>query len=370
MIANLPSAARKLAALTLALLLWTGQAQAERIVIDPGHGGTDPGGTGTGMQEKDVVLDTSLRFRDLLEADTADTQGGGSWQVSLTRDTDVFVSLAARSAYANSINADRFMSIHANAFGTASANGTETFSASEGGQSAPLRNLVQEEMIAAWGLTNRGNKTAGFSVLVNTAMPAVLHELAFITNPTDAAKLASPAERQHAAVAHMRALQRHFGIVPYLPGAQPDPESGSLLVVVLDPASLALANAVVSIDGDQVGQSDDSGELLIEALSTGEHLVAVHASNFEDAEQVTDVVANEVGNLVFTLSATPESGNEPPGNSGACDSPSPECSPPGDDGVGGGCSSAGGTSSTGLTLLLLAICLCVSRRKRLAFAAR
>jgi MYXO-CTERM domain-containing protein len=194
-------------------------AAQTRIVIDPGHGGTDPGGTGTGLQEKTIVLNVAQRFKSLLDADTADTSGGGRWVALLTRNSDVFVSLAARAAFSNNQDADRFMSIHANAFSSASANGTETFAFSEGGQGAALRNLVQSEMLTAWGLTNRGNKTANFAVLRDTAAPAVLHELAFITNATDAAKLASATERQKAAVAHLRAIQRHFGITPFLPRA-------------------------------------------------------------------------------------------------------------------------------------------------------
>jgi MYXO-CTERM domain-containing protein len=190
-----------------------------RIVIDPGHGGSDPGGVGTGMQEKTIVLNVAQRFKALLDADTADTSGGGRWVALLTRNTDTFVSLAARAAFSNNQDADRFMSIHANAFADASAHGTETFAFSESGQGAALRNLVQSEMIAAWGLTNRGNKTANFAVLRDTAAPAVLHELAFITNATDAAKLGSATERQKAAVAHLRAIQRHFGITPFVPSA-------------------------------------------------------------------------------------------------------------------------------------------------------
>ena len=67
-----------------------------KIVIDPGHGGEDPGGVGTGMQEKNVVLDVSKRFKALLDADTADNAGGGKWTSLMTRSTDVFVSLAGR----------------------------------------------------------------------------------------------------------------------------------------------------------------------------------------------------------------------------------------------------------------------------------
>jgi uncharacterized protein (TIGR03382 family) len=201
----------------VAILLPSLAGAQRRIVIDPGHGGTDPGGVGNGLQEKNIVLDVGRRFKTLLDADTANTSRGGSWVALLTRSSDVFVSLTARAAFSNNQNAARFMSIHSNAFSSAAANGTETFSFAEGTTGAALRNLVQAEMIAAWGLTNRGNKTANFAVLRETAAPAVLHELAFITNATDAAKLRSSTERQKAAVAHLRAIQRHFGITPFVP---------------------------------------------------------------------------------------------------------------------------------------------------------
>jgi MYXO-CTERM domain-containing protein len=204
--------------LVLVVVLIPSLAAAQRrIVIDPGHGGTDPGGVGNGLQEKNIVLDVSARFKALLDADTANTSGGGSWVALRTRTTDVFVSLSARAAFSNDQGADRFMSIHANAFSDPAAHGTETFSFAEGTTGAALRNLVQSEMIAAWGLTNRGNKVANFAVLRDTAAPAILHELAFITNATDVLKLGSATERQKAAVAHLRAIQRHFGITPFVP---------------------------------------------------------------------------------------------------------------------------------------------------------
>jgi MYXO-CTERM domain-containing protein len=220
---------RLLVLLGLLVVLVPSIADAQtRIVIDPGHGGTDPGGVGNGLQEKNIVLDVARRFKTLLDADTADTRGGGRWSALLTRSTDVFVSLAARAAFSNNQGANRFMSIHSNAFGNTAANGTETFAFAEGGTGAALRNLVQAEMIAAWGLTNRGNKVANFAVLRETAAPAVLHELAFITNARDAAKLGSATERQKAAVAHLRAIQRHFGIAPFLPRARSATEPGGV----------------------------------------------------------------------------------------------------------------------------------------------
>ncbi len=228
----------------LALVVLPSLAAAQtRIVIDPGHGGSDPGGVGNGLQEKNIVLDVGTRFRTLLNADSADTRGGGNWTALMTRSTDVFVSLSARAAYSNNQGAARFMSIHSNAFSTTSANGTETFSFSEGGTGAALRNLVQAEMIAAWGTTNRGNKTANFAVLRDTAAPAILHELAFITNASDAALLGSATRRQQAAVAHLRGLQRHYGLSPYLPSFG-----------VAAPSELPAEEVPGAPEGDELGE--------------------------------------------------------------------------------------------------------------------
>src|SRR4051812_1937909 len=100
--------------IVLALVLLPSLAIAQpKIVIDAGHGGSDPGGVGTGMLEKTIVLDVSKRFKALLDADTADANGGGKWSAFLTRTDDTSTSLAARSAYSNSVDADRFMCIHA-----------------------------------------------------------------------------------------------------------------------------------------------------------------------------------------------------------------------------------------------------------------
>ena len=103
-------------------------------------------------------------------------------------------------------------------------------------------------MIKAWKLTNRGNKTANFAVLRDTAAPAELHELAFITNTTDAAKLASTTERQKAAEAHLIAIQRHYNIPPYVPGDTMPPQdtdgeiAGVILVFMGEMAATLVSN--------------------------------------------------------------------------------------------------------------------------------
>lgn len=347
------------------VLLFSSTAMAQSIVIDPGHGGSDPGGTGNSMEEAAIVLDTSKRFRDLLEADTDDTSGGGSWTVSMTRTTDVYVSLAGRSAYANSIDADRFMSIHANAFGNTTANGTETFSYGEGTVSASLRNLVQEEMVDAWQLTNRGNKTAGFSVLRNTSMPAELHELAFITHTGDASKLGSEEHRQAAAEAHLRALQRHYGLEPYLPGATNEEGRGTLVVQVQSMGE-ELAEATVTLNGEEVGSTDDDGALRLDEVPAGEHLVGVWIEGYVAADKAVVVSAEEEVAVLFELeldvgkddSNVDDTGGERCDTGGSCKPPAT---------VTGGCSSTGQGAALPLAFLLL---LGLARMRRPAVQRR
>jgi MYXO-CTERM domain-containing protein len=332
---------RRLVIALVALCLLCGIAAAQKIVIDPGHGGTDPGGVGTGMQEKIIVLDVSKRFKALLDADSADTAGGGKWTALLTRSDDTFVSLAGRSQYSNNQDADRFMSIHSNAFGNTSANGTETFSLAEGGTGAALRNLVQAEMIAAWKLTNRGNKVGNYAVLRETAAPAVLHELAFITNATDAAKLGSPAERQKAAVAHLRAIQRHYNIAPYLPGTPPATDGdGEIAARVVDDTG-PVVGAMVKLDSGAIGLTDADGRVTITKAMAGTRTLTVTAEGYTEQLVEVTVAAQMTAETEIVLVKT---GAEP--------------DPTDPSGDGGGCSTSGGA---GLLLGLLALTV---RRRR------
>jgi N-acetylmuramoyl-L-alanine amidase len=175
------------------------------IVIDPGHGGTDPGAGAYGLKEKDVVLDTALKVKALL----AKTP----FQYKLTRDTDKTLSLNQRVSIAKEANADIFISIHANAF-NGSANGTETYyyAAYENPNTADSKLLatkIQNRLLAAWNLYDRGVKHGNFHVIRENTMPGVLTELGFIDNKKDNEKLASEAWRQEAAKAI------YWGILDY-----------------------------------------------------------------------------------------------------------------------------------------------------------
>jgi len=177
-----------------------------KITVDPGHGGSDPGAVAQGYEEEFFNRDVSLRLRDLLNADR------GLWTVQMTRTTDVDVSLEARVNMANNWPADRFVSVHTNSFTSNTAQGTETYSYPGAATSARLRDAIQAEAIKAWGLVNRGSKTADFYVLRETAMPATLSEMGFITSPIDILKLSDPNARQAMAQAHLNALRFHFGV--------------------------------------------------------------------------------------------------------------------------------------------------------------
>ena len=187
----------------------------QKICIDPGHGGSDPGAVGYGLEEEDVNLDVALRLKDLLIADGA--------TVVMTRTTDTDVSLQARCDIANNNGCNRFVSIHCNAY-NGNAYGTETYyhsSLSSSSTAANLANKVNPEVVSHLGTYNRGVKQADYYVLRNTAMPAILVELAFIDNYNDNQKLASESYRQEAARAILHGLQSHYGETPHDPPVEP-----------------------------------------------------------------------------------------------------------------------------------------------------
>ena len=178
------------------------------ICIDPGHGGSDPGASGYGLDESDVNLDIALRARNLFQQDGA--------TVVMTRTTDTYVSLQGRCDIANNAGADRFISTHCNCYdGTAS--GTETYCYQTGGNGEDLATHVQSEMVSHMGTTNRGVKTYNFYVLHYTDMSAILGEVAFIDNSSDNTKLANTTYRQAAARAYLHGTQAHYGMTPHDP---------------------------------------------------------------------------------------------------------------------------------------------------------
>lgn len=215
-----------------------------RIVIDAGHGGHDTGTIGpAGLQEKDLVLDVSLRLGRLLE-----TRLGA--EVIYTRDDDTFVPLETRTALANEHQADLFISIHANSSADSAARGVETYylnftsnpealevAARENAVSAKsiheLQDLVKKITLKdkidesrelasdiqaslyaglsaqSSAIRNRGVKKAPFIVLIGANMPSILAEISFVSNPTDEKKLETAAYRQRIAESLYKGITKY-----------------------------------------------------------------------------------------------------------------------------------------------------------------
>ena len=225
------------------------------VVLDPGHGGEDPGAVGpSGTHEKTVVLQIAKRLRELL-------QNEPNFRVVMTRDADFFVPLGVRVKKARAVQADLFVSIHADAFTRPDANGSSVFALSEGGaSSSAARWLAQTQndadliggvkiksgaedlrrtlldltttatindslklgkvMLGELGGINRLHKPnveqASFAVLKAPDIPSVLVETAFISNPEEEKKLIDEDYQQKMAQALFRGIKRYFAKNPPL----------------------------------------------------------------------------------------------------------------------------------------------------------
>ncbi|HSG34566.1 MAG TPA: N-acetylmuramoyl-L-alanine amidase [Sphingomonadaceae bacterium] len=218
------------------------------VVIDPGHGGYDPGATGGGFQEKDIALGLALSLRDRLLEE-------GGIRVALTRDNDRFLVLEERADIARRLDADLFLSIHADSAGDRSGIGGATiytlsrdasdaesallaarensaddingvslagqsdevsailFDLSQrraGGEAAEFAGLIEREGQGHIQFHPEVQRSANFVVLHSPDVPAVLFEAGFVTNPEDARRLASPEGRARFAEALERAIRVYF----------------------------------------------------------------------------------------------------------------------------------------------------------------
>lgn len=159
------------------------------VVIDPGHGGPDPGAVGIGgIQEKDIVIDISRQVAARLQ------QQGIS--VTLTRSDDRDLDLEPRVQIAERVNATIFVSIHANAISLSrpEVNGLETFYYASAA-SGQLASAIHRNVLRASGSRDRGVRTARFYVLRQTSMPSALVEVGFVTGQEDAPRLATRSHR-------------------------------------------------------------------------------------------------------------------------------------------------------------------------------
>ena len=175
------------------------------VIIDPGHGGRDPGAIGIkGIRETDVVLDVSKIVKKLLSEKGVNTK--------LTRSTEMDLDLPPRVEIANRANADIFVSIHANASRgkRRDVNGLETFYY-RGWRGRFLAKRIQKEILkVSPGSPDRGVKQGRFYVIKNTRMPAVLVEIGFLTGKLDARRLEKNVHRKRIAYAIAK------GILEYL----------------------------------------------------------------------------------------------------------------------------------------------------------
>jgi len=182
----------------------------KKICIDPGHGGGDigaPGYDGSAYpNEADFVLDIGINLEEQLKKHGA--------KVSMTRKSKKRVSLANRVSFANNNSVNLFMSIHLNSNAKKSANGTETFAYSRGGNSERAAKAVQDELIKSLGRKNRGVKFAGFYVLRKTWMTAELSEGLFVSNQEEFNIIKSSETRKKHSEALYRAACSYYGDKP------------------------------------------------------------------------------------------------------------------------------------------------------------
>ena len=203
----------------LTFLLQRTSLVGKLIVIDPGHGVlrdtglTDPGAVGsTGLTERDVVMDISNRLADILREKGA--------EVVLTRTgPSTNLSLHGRAQFANSLHADLFVSVHANASPNRDIAGTSTFFYAPADnprlghqrfQRIRLAQLVQQSMVEHGGRRDIGIDQRSFVVIRETNMPSILVETAFISNPTEEQLLADPEFRARIARGIAEGIERYF----------------------------------------------------------------------------------------------------------------------------------------------------------------
>jgi len=224
------------------------------IVVDAGHGGHDPGAVGlSGLYEKNVVLDIAIRVREIMRKDYP------SYEIVLTRDTDVFIPLPERAEIANRHNADLFVSIHANASSNRKARGIETYllnwtndveamkvAARENAislkkmqqmkgelgvilaslerenkrnESVNVAGYIQQSLVSSMAkqyrdVSNLGVKQALFYVLFGARMPSSLVEVSFISNPREEKLLATDSYRQSLARSIAEGIHKYFTSQP------------------------------------------------------------------------------------------------------------------------------------------------------------
>ena len=171
-------------------------------MIDAGHGGTDPGAVGDKYNEKNLTLSTAKELERLLKA--------AGTKVIMTREGDTYPTLTERVNISHQKNADVFISLHFNSNANKQANGIDTFYYDTNVNEQELANVIQEEIIKATGLKNRGINEGNFQVIRTNTNAAILIELGFISNPEEEKIIASKDFQINAATGIMKGLERYF----------------------------------------------------------------------------------------------------------------------------------------------------------------
>lgn len=178
------------------------------VILDAGHGGSDPGASYNGVKEKNATLQIVQAAKKYFDKDpsvkvyyTRITDSLTGMTAGSTGVANASASLPARYNFANSVNGDLYISVHVNAATNTSARGTEVYystantSKNDGGlTSSKLASITKPKMVSAIGSLDRGVKTANFAVIKYTKMPAILIETAFASNTSDAAILKNSAK--------------------------------------------------------------------------------------------------------------------------------------------------------------------------------
>ena len=212
------------------------------IVIDPGHGGKDPGAVSQARQEKRIVLSLSKTLRDILIKK--------GYHAQLTRETDVYIPIRKRTQFATDQKADLFISIHANASLSAKASGIETYYLAlasdesaritamrenvgavynmkeldalvgripkerKSTESRRLAELIQAQLTSGKQVRDRGVKHAPFVVLIGAKVPAVLVEVGFISNPTEGKRLTTKTYQRQLATSIAKGIEQYIKSIP------------------------------------------------------------------------------------------------------------------------------------------------------------
>jgi N-acetylmuramoyl-L-alanine amidase CwlD len=244
------------------------------ICIDPGHGGKDRGTTGpTGVLEKDVNLDIALRLKNKLV--------DAGFKVIMTRESDINHSLDEITDFANSNNADLFISIHNNSHPSVEMNGTQTFFYNQSSSGNLLAACISAKTIEQIGTVNRGIKSSNFKVLKNTKMVSALIEGVFMNNPNEEAELKDDNFRDKIATGI------YDGIIEYLKACGKN---------ILSAKELASARAFVkrvyqrclNTDPDQATIDNWADKLAVGKISHADVISDIIASKQFNSRNLTD----------------------------------------------------------------------------------